>query len=40
MSSPLRIWHPFTKAALDPPPLRVVRAEETLLWWLYRRLLN
>jgi hypothetical protein len=26
MPSPLRIWHPFTNAALDPP-LRVVRAE-------------
>jgi adenosylmethionine-8-amino-7-oxononanoate aminotransferase len=24
MSSPLRIWHPFTNAALDPPPLRGV----------------
>jgi adenosylmethionine-8-amino-7-oxononanoate aminotransferase len=23
----LRIWHPFTQAALDPPPLRVVRGE-------------
>jgi adenosylmethionine-8-amino-7-oxononanoate aminotransferase len=27
MALPLRIWHPFTNAALDPPPLRVVRAE-------------
>jgi adenosylmethionine-8-amino-7-oxononanoate aminotransferase len=27
MSSRLRIWHLFTNAALDPPPLRVVRAE-------------
>jgi adenosylmethionine-8-amino-7-oxononanoate aminotransferase len=32
MTSPLRIWHPFTNAALDPPPLRVVRAEGV---WLY-----
>ncbi|MFI5059500.1 MAG: adenosylmethionine--8-amino-7-oxononanoate transaminase [Candidatus Acidiferrales bacterium] len=31
MSSPLRIWHPFTNAALDPPPLRVVRAEGVYL---------
>jgi hypothetical protein len=30
MSSPLRIWDPFTKAALDPPPLRVVRADAAL----------
>ena len=22
MASPLRIWHPITNAALDPPPLR------------------
>src|SRR6202171_2881671 len=27
MSSPLRIWHPFSNAALDPQPIRVVRAE-------------
>jgi adenosylmethionine-8-amino-7-oxononanoate aminotransferase len=32
MSSPLRIWHPFTNSALDPPPLRVVRAEGV---WLH-----
>jgi len=32
MTAPLRIWHPFTNAALDPPPLRVVRAEGV---WLY-----
>jgi adenosylmethionine---8-amino-7-oxononanoate aminotransferase len=31
MSSPLRIWHPFMNAALDPPPLRVVRAEGVYL---------
>jgi len=27
MASPLRVWHPFTNAALDPPPLRMARAE-------------
>jgi adenosylmethionine-8-amino-7-oxononanoate aminotransferase len=32
MSSPLRIWHPFTNAALDPPPLRVARAEGVYLY--------
>jgi adenosylmethionine---8-amino-7-oxononanoate aminotransferase len=32
MASPLRIWHPFTNAALDPPPLRVVRAEGVYLY--------
>jgi adenosylmethionine-8-amino-7-oxononanoate aminotransferase len=32
MSSPLRIWHPFTNSALYPPPLRVVRAEGV---WLH-----
>ncbi len=31
--APLRIWHPFTQAALDPPPLRVVRGEGA---WLIR----
>jgi len=31
MASPLRIWHPFTNAALDPPPLRVVWAEGVYL---------
>jgi adenosylmethionine-8-amino-7-oxononanoate aminotransferase len=31
MTSPLRIWHPFTNAMLDPPPLRVVRAEGVYL---------
>jgi adenosylmethionine-8-amino-7-oxononanoate aminotransferase len=31
MASPLRIWHPFTNAALDPPLLRVVRAEGVYL---------
>ena len=31
MSSALRIWHPFTNSALDPPPLPVVRAEGVYL---------
>ena len=31
MTSPLRIWHPFTNAALDPPPFHVVRAEGVYL---------
>lgn len=37
----LRIWHPFTRAGLDPAPLRVVRGEGA---WLYtedgRRILD
>jgi len=41
MSSPLRIWHPFTNSALDPPPLHVAHAEGV---WLYtqdgRRILD
>jgi len=41
MHSSLRIWHPFTNSALDPPPLHVVRAEGV---WLYtqdgRRILD
>ena len=32
MSPPLSIWHPLTNAALDPPPLRVVRAEGVYLY--------
>jgi adenosylmethionine-8-amino-7-oxononanoate aminotransferase len=32
MSSPLRIWHPFTNAAMDAPPLHVVRAERVYLY--------
>jgi adenosylmethionine-8-amino-7-oxononanoate aminotransferase len=32
MGSPLRIWHPFTNAALDPPPLHITRGEGV---WLY-----
>lgn len=31
MTSSLRIWHPFTNSALDPPPLQVVRAEGVYL---------
>jgi adenosylmethionine---8-amino-7-oxononanoate aminotransferase len=27
MNPALRIWHPFSQAVLDPPPLRVARAE-------------
>jgi adenosylmethionine---8-amino-7-oxononanoate aminotransferase len=34
MGSPLRIWHPFTNAALDPLPIPVERAEGV---WLYTR---
>src|SRR5260370_18082002 len=32
MAAPVRIWHPFTNAALDPPPPRVVRAEGVYLY--------
>jgi len=32
MSSPLRIWHPFTNSALDPSPIEIERAEGV---WLY-----
>ena len=31
MNSALRIWHPFTNSALDPPPLQVERAEGVYL---------
>jgi adenosylmethionine-8-amino-7-oxononanoate aminotransferase len=31
MSSPLRIWHPFTNSLLDPSPIRVTRAEGVYL---------
>jgi adenosylmethionine-8-amino-7-oxononanoate aminotransferase len=27
----LRVWHPFTQEALDPPPLRIVKAEGVYL---------
>jgi adenosylmethionine---8-amino-7-oxononanoate aminotransferase len=32
MSSPLKIWHPFTNTALDPAPIEIERAEGV---WLY-----
>jgi adenosylmethionine---8-amino-7-oxononanoate aminotransferase len=32
MNSPLRIWHPFTNELLDPPPIRVTRAEGAYLF--------
>lgn len=32
MSSPIRIWHPFTNAALDPSPIEVERAEGIYLY--------
>src|SRR5258708_34921506 len=31
MTSPLRIWHPFTNSALDPLPLQVEKAEGVYL---------
>ena len=31
MSPDLRIWHPFTQEALDPPPIQIVRAEGVYL---------
>src|SRR5712664_2764416 len=31
MNSPIRIWHPFTNSALDPPPLQVEKAEGVYL---------
>jgi adenosylmethionine-8-amino-7-oxononanoate aminotransferase len=34
MSSPLKIWHPFTNSALDPAPLEIERAEGV---WLYAK---
>jgi adenosylmethionine---8-amino-7-oxononanoate aminotransferase len=32
VTSPLRIWHPFTQEALDPAPVRVVKAEGAYLY--------
>jgi adenosylmethionine-8-amino-7-oxononanoate aminotransferase len=32
MNSPLRIWHPFTQESLDPPPIRVARAQGAYLY--------
>jgi len=34
MTSPLRIWHPFTNSALDPAPIEIERAEGV---WLYAK---
>jgi adenosylmethionine-8-amino-7-oxononanoate aminotransferase len=31
VSPGLRIWHPFSQEALDPPPIRIVRAEGVYL---------
>jgi adenosylmethionine-8-amino-7-oxononanoate aminotransferase len=32
MSDSLHIWHPFTQQALDPPPIRITRAEGVYLY--------
>jgi adenosylmethionine-8-amino-7-oxononanoate aminotransferase len=32
MSEHLKIWHPFTQEALDPPPARIIRAEGVYLY--------
>jgi adenosylmethionine-8-amino-7-oxononanoate aminotransferase len=32
MSPGLQIWHPFTQEALDPPPVRIARAEGVYLY--------
>lgn len=32
MTNDLRVWHPFTQEALDPPPLRIVKAEGVYLY--------
>src|SRR5215813_15587171 len=34
MSSPLKIWHPFTNSAVDPAPIPIERAEGV---WLYTK---
>jgi adenosylmethionine-8-amino-7-oxononanoate aminotransferase len=34
MSSPLKIWHPFTNSALDPAPIEIERADGV---WLYSK---
>jgi adenosylmethionine---8-amino-7-oxononanoate aminotransferase len=34
MSSPLKIWHPFTNSRLDPAPIEIERAEGV---WLYAK---
>jgi adenosylmethionine---8-amino-7-oxononanoate aminotransferase len=32
VSADLRLWHPFTQQALDPPPIPIVRAEGVYLY--------
>jgi adenosylmethionine-8-amino-7-oxononanoate aminotransferase len=32
MNPSLQIWHPFTQEALDPPPIRITRAEGVYLY--------
>jgi adenosylmethionine-8-amino-7-oxononanoate aminotransferase len=32
MTAGLKIWHPFTQEALDPPPLRIARAQGAYLY--------
>jgi adenosylmethionine-8-amino-7-oxononanoate aminotransferase len=32
MNTDLHIWHPFTQEALDPPPIRITKAEGVYLW--------
>ena len=32
MNAPLHVWHPFTQEALDPPPLRITRAQGAYLY--------
>jgi adenosylmethionine---8-amino-7-oxononanoate aminotransferase len=32
MSAPLQIWHPFSQEALDPPPIRIAKAEGAYLF--------
>lgn len=32
MNAPLQIWHPFTQEALEPPPIRIARAEGAYLF--------
>ena len=40
MKSDLHIWHPFTQEALDPPPLRIARAQGAYLYTDDGRRLN
>src|ERR1700677_2895657 len=32
MNGRLKIWHPFTQEALDPPPIRITKAEGVYLY--------